>query len=190
MFADLLQACVPNDDTAAVEIWAMDETRLGLQTVRRRRITARGTQPVGTYQHTFSNFYLYGTIAPRTGDAYFVGVPTLSATHVQRFLDHFAAARPHTLHVLLLDNSRTHTTTRLRIPSNVILLFQPPYAPALNPAERVWRALKDALAWQCFVDLATLQARVVSVVESWSSDMLQSLTAYPFILEAINALSL
>jgi hypothetical protein len=144
----------------------MDESRLGLQTIRRRRLTARGIQPVGTYQHAFSNFYLYGTIAPRSGDAYFVGVPTLSTAHFQVFLDMFAAARPHTLNVLLVDNSRTHTAADLRIPPNIKLLFQPPYAPELNPAERVWRALKDALAWQCFVDLAALQARVVTIMEA------------------------
>lgn len=106
------------------------------------------------------------------------------------FLDRFAAARPHTLNVLLVDNSRTHTAVKLRIPRNIVLLFQPPYAPELNPAERVWRALKDALAWQCFTDLAALQTRVVTIVESWSADLLQSLTAYSYILDAMNALSL
>ena len=168
----------------------MDESRLGLQTVRRRRITARGTQPVGTYQHAFKNFYLYGAIAPRTGDAYFLGVPRLSAAQFQVFLDQFAAARPHTLNILLVDHSRTHTAAALRIPANIKLVVQPPYAPELNPTERVWRALKDALAWHCFVDLAALHARVVRVVEGWTAEMLQSLTAYPFIIDAINALSL
>jgi transposase len=189
-FTDQLQTVLPGPPDQAVEVWAMDESRLGLQTIRRRRITARGIQPVGIYQHAFRNFYLYGTIAPRTGDAYFLGVPTLSAAHFQLFLERFAAARPHTLHILLVDNSRTHTATGLRIPSNIKLLFQPPYAPELNPAERVWRALKDALAWQCFTDLPALQARVVTIVESWAADQLQSLTAYAYILDAMHALSL
>lgn len=168
----------------------MDESRLGLQTIRRRRITARGTQPVGTYQHAFSNFYLYGAIAPRSGDGYFLGLPQLNAAHFQMFLDHFAAARPHTLNVLLVDNSRAHTATAIQRPPNVILLFQPPYAPELNPAERVWRALKDALAWQCFADLTALQTQVVRVVEAWTAETLRSLTAYPFIMGALNALAL
>lgn len=59
--------------------------------------------------------------------------------------------------------------------------------PELNPAERVWRALKDALAWQCFPDLAALQTQGVRVVEAWTAPMLQSLMAYPFIMEALNA---
>jgi transposase len=168
----------------------MDESRLGLQTVRRRRITARGTQPIGTYQHAFANFYLYGAIAPRTGDGYFLGLPHLNAAQFQLFVDHFAAARPHTLHVLLIDNSRAHTAADIVLPANVRLLFQPPYAPELNPAERVWRALKDALACQCFTDLPALQAQVVRIVEAWTAEMLQSLTAYPFIIEARNALAL
>ncbi len=172
-----------------IEVWAMDESRRGLQTIRRQRLTARGTQPVGTYQHGFKNFYLYGAIAPRTGDGYFLGLPKLNAAHCQVFLDEFARARPHTLNVLLVDNSRAHTASDLQVPANVILLFQPPYAPELNPAERVWQALKDALAWQCFADVPALQARVVNVVEGWDAAMLRSLTAYPCIMDAITALS-
>ncbi len=167
----------------------MDESRFGLQTIRRRRLTARGTKPVGMLQHRFENFYLYGAIAPRSGDGYFVGLPTLKADHFQIFLAAFARARPDTLNVLLVDNSRCHTAHDVQLPQNVLLLFQPPYAPELNPAERVWEALKDELAWECFPDLSALQARVVELVQAWTTDMLRSLTAYPFIMEAINALA-
>ncbi len=172
-----------------VAIWAMDESRLGLQTVRRRRLTARGTKPVGTCQHRFDNFYLYGAVAPGSGDGYFLGLPKLNADLFQLFLDRFAAARPDSLNVLLVDNSRCHTAHDLQIPLNVRLVFQEPYAPELNPAERVWQALKDELAWQCFADLPALQARVVELVQAWEAPMLQSLTAYPFIMDAVNALS-
>jgi transposase len=172
-----------------VAIWAMDESRLGLQTVRRRRLTARGTKPVGTCQHRFDNFYLYGAIAPSSGDGYFLGLPKLNADVFQLFLERFAAARPDTLNVLLVDNSRCHTAHTLQIPPNVRLVLQEPYAPELNPAERVWQALKDDLAWQCFPDLPALQARVVALVQDWDAAMLQSLTAYPFIMAAVNALS-
>ena len=157
--------------------------------MRRRRLPARGTKPVGTCQHRFENSYLYGAIAPRSGDGYFLGLPTLNADLFQVFLDEFARARPHTLNVLLLDNSRCHTAKNLVVPANVVLVFQEPYAPELNPAERVWQALKDMLAWHCFADLAALQARVVEIVRGWEAELLRSLTAYPSIMAAINALS-
>jgi transposase len=180
---------LPTPAQRPVEVWAMDESRFGLQTIRRRRLTARGTKPVGTIQHRFENFYLYGAIAPRTGDGYFLGLPTLQADLFQVFLDAFARARPDTLNVLLLDNSRCHTSQDLVVPANVVLLFQPPYAPELNPAERVWEALKEELAWACVADLAALQAQVVAIVQTWDAELLRSLTAYPFIMDAINALS-
>jgi transposase len=184
-----LRAVLPADPQRPVQVWAMDESRIGLQTIRRRRITACGTKPVGSFQHCFKNFYLYGAVAPSCGDGYFLGLPQLNAAHFQIFLDAFAGARPHTLNVLLVDNSRAHTACELQVPANVILLFQPPYAPEVNPAERVWEVLKDELAWQCFTDLAALQARVVAIVQQWDAEMLRALTAYPFIMDAINALS-
>jgi hypothetical protein len=78
----------------------MDESRLGLQPIRRRRITACGTKPVGPVQHRFENCYLYGAVAPASGDGYFLGLPKLSADLFQVFLDAFAQAWPDTLNVL------------------------------------------------------------------------------------------
>ena len=186
-FPERLAAKLPTERSKPVEFWAYDESRLGLHTIRRRRITARGTKPVGQLQQRFSNCYLYGAIAPASGDGYFLGMPKCNADHFQRFLDEFAQARPHTLNVLLLDNSRCHTAQDLRIPENVVLLFQEPYAPELNPAERVWEHLKTALAWRCFASLEELQAEIVRLVTDYDAATLHSLTAYPYIMHAFNA---
>ncbi len=186
-FAERLAAKLPVERTKPVELWAYDESRLGLHTIRRRRITARGTKPVGACQQRFVNCYVYGAIAPASGDGFFLGMPKFNADLFQRFLDEFAQARPDTLNVLLLDNSRCHTAQELRIPENIVLLFQEPYAPELNPAERVWAHLKTALAWRCFANLEELQAEIVRVVTAYDAATLQSLTAYPYIMRAINA---
>ena len=186
-FAERLAAKLPVERTKPVELWAYDESRLGLHTIRRRRITARGTKPVGQLQQRFVNCYVYGAIAPASGDGFFLGMPKFNADLFQRFLDEFAQARPDRLNVLLLDNSRCHTAQDLRIPANIVLLFQEPYAPELNPAERVWAHLKTALAWRCFANLEELQAEIVRVVTAYDAATLQSLTAYPYIMRAINA---
>ena len=178
---------MPAERTLPVEVWAYDESRLGLHTIRRRRITARGTKPVGQLQQRFANFYLYGAIAPASGDGFFLGLPNFNADQFQLFLDEFARARPHTLNVLLLDNSRCHTAQEVRLPANIVLLFQAPYAPELNPAERVWEHLKTALAWRCFASLEELQAEIVRLVTDYDTATLQSLTAYPYIMHAIHA---
>ncbi len=166
----------------------MDESRLGLHTVRRRRLTARGTKPVGIHQHRFKNFYVYGAIAPKSGKNLFMVAPLMNTQVFQRFLDEFAKQQKETFNVMLLDNSRTHSAKELVIPANVALLFQPPYAPEVNPAERVWQELKTAMAWRCFETLEALQDRVVERLKGWKNEMLRSLTAYPYIMTALNAL--
>jgi transposase len=172
-----------------VKLWVMDETRLGLHTVRRRRITLRGVKPVGIHQQRFENLYVYGAIAPASGDSLFAIAKTMTSEKFQVFLNQFAEAHAETLNVLLLDNSGTHTAKTLEVPPNVVLLFQEPYAPELNPAERVWRALKDALAWERWWCLADLQDRLLELVGGWTDEMLQSLTSYPYIMAALSAQS-
>ena len=186
-FAERLEAKLPVARDKPVEVWAYDESRLGLHTIRRRRITARGTKPVGQLQQRFVNCYLYGAIAPASGDGFFLGLPKFNADQFQVFLNEFARARPHALTVLLLDNSRSHTAQAQRIPENGVLLFQEPYAPELNPAERVWEHLKTALAWRCFASLEELQAEIVRLVTEYEAETLSSLTAYPYIMHAVNA---
>lgn len=167
----------------------MDEARVGLHTIRRRRITRRGVKPVGVHQHQFKNLYVYGVIAPASGESFFCLAKTMKASKFQAFLDQFATLHPDRLNMVLLDNSLTHKAESLVVPSNVVLLFQPPYAPEVNPAERVWRTLKDALAWKRWECLADLQDYLLELIEGWSDEMLRSLTAYPYIISALSAQS-
>jgi transposase len=89
-------------------------------------------------------------VEPTTGERFFLELPYLNAEGFQIFIDAFAAAFPDSLNLLLLDNSGAHTAQRLMLPANVRLVFLPPHCPELNPIERVWRDLKDALAWLQF----------------------------------------
>jgi transposase len=170
-----------------VRVFSQDESRFGLLTIRRRRLTARGVQPVGAVQHVFEWFYVYGAVEPTTGDRFFLELPYLNAEMFQRFVDAFAQAFPDSLNLLLLDNSGAHTAQRLILPTNVRLVFLPPYCPELNPIERVWRDLKDKVAWQQFVDLNAQQDYLSHLLWAYEATTLQSLTGYPYLAEAIHA---
>jgi hypothetical protein len=169
-------------------VFSQDESRLGLLTVRRRRLTARGVQPVGPVQHIFEWFYVYGAVAPTTGERFFLEWPYLHAETFQLFVDAFAHTFPDSLNILLVDNSGAHTAQRIRWPANVRDVRLPPYCPELNPIERVWRDLKDNLAWQQFPDLDAQQLYVGDLLQSYAAPTLQALTGYAYLVEAINAL--
>jgi transposase len=71
---------------------------------------------------------------------------------------------------------------------NVRLIFLPPYCPELNPIERLWRDLKDYLAWQHFVSVEAQQNYVSQLLQTYDALTLQALTSYTSVVDAINAL--
>lgn len=184
-----LQQAIPSDNIRPIQVFSQDESRFGLLTVRRRRLTARGVQPVGSVQHVFEWFYVYGAVAPTSGASFFLELPYLNADNFQLFLDAFAQAFADSLNILVLDKSGAHTAKGVRWPENVRALFLPPYCPELNPIERLWRDLKDDLAWQLFQDIGKQQDVVAELVLSYQPSILQSLTGYTYLTNAINALS-
>jgi putative transposase len=169
-------------------VFSQDESRFGLRTIRRRCLTARGVQPVGTVQHVFEWFYVYGAVEPTTGHRFFLELPYLNAAMFQLFVDAFAQAFPDSLNILVVDNSGAHTSSQLALPENVRLLFLPPYCPELNPIERVWRDLKDDIAWLQFADLEAQQHYLTLLLQGYEAPTLQALTGYPYLVEAIHAL--
>jgi transposase len=143
---------------------------------------------VGLLQHTFEWFYIYGAVAPTTGERFFLELQYLNTDTFQLFVDAIAQTFPDSLNILLLDNSGAHTAQRIRWPANVQPVWLPPYCPEVNPIERVWRDVKDDLAWQQFVDLAAQQVYVGNLLQAYNESSLQALTGYTYLLAAINAL--
>ena len=161
-----------------------DESRCGLLPIVRHRITARGIQPVLSSAYRFESLYLYGAVEPRTGASFFLELPLLNTEGFQLFLDHFAAAYPTDFHLLLLDNGAFHKARHLHLPANVGLLFFPPYAPELNPIERLWRDLKDWLATSPPTTLDELSTLLMTRLTHYTTAVVRSLTGFPYLLAA------
>lgn len=125
-----------------VRYFCGDESRFGLKTLCSRVITLIGVKPVAPVQWLRDNFWLYGAVAPATGEHFFYEFSHLDTVCFQRFVDQFAAAFPDSLNLLHLDQAGCHTAAELVWPENVILLFQPAHSPELNPMKRLWQDIK------------------------------------------------
>lgn len=165
-------------------VWAQDESRCGLLPIVRRRITARGVQPLLPAGYRFESLYLYGAVEPLTGKSFFLELPLLNTQGFQLFLEHFAATDPTTFHLVLLDNGAFHKAHALHLPQNVALLFFPPYAPELNPIERLWRDLKDWLAHSQPLSLDDLSTLLMTRLHHYSTAVVRSLTSFSYLLTA------
>jgi putative transposase len=104
-------------------------------------------------------------------------------------VDAFAATVPDSVTILLLDNSGAHTAQRIRWPENVRCVWLPPYCPELTPIERLWRDLKDDLAWQQFPTVEAQQDYVGQLLRAYEARMRQSLTGDAYLVDAIKALA-
>jgi len=56
----------------------------------------------------------------------------------------------------VLDNGSFHKSKKLIIPKNIILIFLPPYSPELNPAEKIWRQIKQEFVCKSFENMNEL----------------------------------
>ena len=102
------------------------------------------------------------------------------------FLQEFSQQEPLDLHILQLDNGPLHTKIDLVVPDNVILLFQPPYSPQVNPIERLWKEIKKHLKWKLFDCLEELRASLTKIVDQLTPQEIESVTGWDFIRDALS----
>ena len=108
-------------------------------------------------------------------------LPRCNTDMFQLYLDEFAKQKVRELKIIILDNGAFHKTKRLEIPENIALLFLPPYSPELNPAEKIWRYLKDRIAMKIYKQLSDLQDDLQLIIEQQlPDDRVMSITNNPF----------
>jgi len=144
---------------APVELWAMDEHRVGLKPILRRVWARRGARPVAVVRPRYQWEYVYGFVQPETGRTEWLLLPTVNTEVFTLALAHFAqavGAGPAKQVVLVLDQAGWHQSPRVCVPPGLHLVPLPPYSPELQPAERLWPLTNEPLANRTFATLADL----------------------------------
>lgn len=173
-----------------IRFFCGDETRLGLKTIGGRKITSRGIKPIGQVQWQFQATYLYGIVEPKTGEHFFYEFSHLNTDCFQIFLNLVSEQFSGDLLIIQLDNGAFHKAKRLNVPSNIILLFQPPHCPELNPIEQVWQYLKRRLRWHLPQTLEQLRQHLRERLETLTPEIVQSITGRSSILRALSVAGL
>lgn len=88
--------------------------------------------------------------------------------------------------ILQLDNGGFHKAKWLQVPANIILLFQPPHCPELNPIEQVWQYLKRGLRWSLPTTLEQLRQQLKQRLEALTTEVIASITRRASILNALS----
>jgi transposase len=170
---------------AEVQLWCQDEARVGQKGRGARVRFERGVRPRGAIDQRPASAWIYGAVRPGTDRAFALVLTEVGTAATQAFLDRFAASLPERVHAaLLLDGAGWHTAADLAVPANVSLVFLPPYAPELNPVERIWLHLRQRyLSLRLFADPDDI---IDGCCDAWNRLVAEpgrvaSLTDYPYL---------
>ena len=164
-----------------VEVWAEDETRLGLLPVHRRVWAKQGERPIAVVCPAYKWLYGFGFVRPQTGETYWkLLMPSVSVEVMNLALAEFARdVNPEGKKqiILLLDRAGFHTGKDLEVPQGIALFYLPPYTPELQPAERLWPLLREAVVNKVFTTLSALEEAVVKRCQ-WFSENTKKVQAH------------
>ena len=181
---DALRATHPGK---RLTLWCQDEARVGQKGRVCHRWFTRGQRPPGLCHQRYTWAHLFAAVQPATGQGFALVLPEVSTRAMQIFLDQFAATLEADEHaVMLLDQAGWHGTQALIVPGNVTLVPLPPYAPQLNPIERVWLYLRERhLSHRLFAGYDAIVDACCSAWNQLTSERLRSLTSYPYLQQVI-----
>lgn len=168
-----------------IRYWVQDESRLSLKTWLRRRITKCGIKPVVKTKANRAGYSLYGAVEIKTGEHFFWEGEKMNSKEFEKFLKEFSDENPADFHVVQMDNASFHKAQNLALPDNVMLLYQPPYSPEVNPIEQVWGWLKGKMAGEIFSPVEKLKLRAKEIFTATDNKFFKSIVYRNFIINAL-----
>ena len=128
----------------------MDELSLYFQARLTRVWYPKGQTPVVRVSPQRDHQHFYGALNLNTGQELALSVPELSADTTIHFLEHVLTCLPTHPILLLMDRAPWHKARPVQAfmaqqPRLEVVLF-PPACPDLNPQERVWKLVRQAVS--------------------------------------------
>jgi hypothetical protein len=113
---------------AEIEVWAMDEHRLGLKPIQRRVWAQQGEQPIAAIKWRFQWLWLYEFVHPESGETHWWILPRVNINLFNRvlvdFAQHFGVGKNKRI-ILDLDRALGHTSDQVEVPQGIHLFFLP-----------------------------------------------------------------
>jgi len=148
---------------ATDQILLADEVRLGLGGQVRRVLAPKGVKVGQRLQIEYRWRYLLLGVDPRTGQLRWQWLDRFRQDQLKPVLAEWGLA------AVIWDGAGAHRGKTLReLPTQ--RLFLPPAAPQLNPAERVFAAIRRRVEGRAYPDLAATQAMVDAYLHELAAD--------------------
>lgn len=170
-------------------VLALDEGRFGLKTWLRRRWCPRGVRPPWIVEERYEWLWLYVAVEPTTGRGVFAFLPTVDSGGLEAFLREVHTVFGNEPVGIVLDNASSHRSGQVHWPAGYQPIALPAYSPELDPAEQIFRQMRQDLSNRIFDTQADLETALAEALRPfWEYPLrLQRLTGYPWWTQAIEA---
>jgi transposase len=148
-------------ENSNLPIYFFDESRFGTHSKLGYGWFKTGERTEVKVKLGFKNFYLYGAVNVHTGKDFTLISPHVNTDCMNIWLQQFNRFLNGEEAILIMDGAGWHKSKDLIIPSNLKIVFLPPYSPQLNPVERLWKFIKDN----------TIKNKIFSTVESLTEEI-------------------
>ena len=171
-----------------IELWCEDEHRLGLQPIMRRIYVPEGEQLIANVNWRFEWLWLYGFVHPQSGETYWWILPYVNTEIFNQVLADFASEfdlGKDKRVLLVIDQAGWHISKDLKTPQGIHLSYLPSHSPELQPAERLWPLVDEAIANKSFKTLDDFEDAVFERCQILlkQQDFIRGLTGYHWWIE-------
>lgn len=110
----------------------------------------RGERPKLPLQRIRQYSYVYAAVCPATGDLFSLIMPYSNTGCMQIFMEEFARHRRGKPTLMIMDQAAWHKSESLTRNRSILVKFQPPYSPELNPVEHLWKHIRTNFTYNRF----------------------------------------
>ena len=145
----LVEQLQTNHPNAKIEVWFFDEHRVGLKPILKKVWSPVGKRPQAIVQHQYEWLYVYGFVEPKSGKTLWYLIPRVNTQWMNVVLETFAVeagANEDKVILLVQDRAGWHRSLKVNLPPGIKTEFLPAYSPELQPAERLWSLVDEAIA--------------------------------------------
>jgi transposase len=180
VLVEQLEKKYPN---AKIEVWFFDEHRIGLKPIVKKVWSPIGQRPQAVVQHQYQWLYVYGFVEPKSGKTLWYLIPRVNTQWMNVVLETFATeagADKDKIILLVQDRAGWHRSQKVNLPSGIKTEFLPAYSPELQPAERLWSLVDEAIANENIESIDELEERLSKrcCVLSQMTEEIKNLTDY------------
>ncbi len=161
-----------------------DEGRFGLLGNPRLCWAPTGVRPVVGSRLVRKFSYAFAAVCPHDGVMDSLVLPWVNAQTMSLFLSTVSERHANEFIVMVMDQAGWHIASALQVPTNMRLVLLPPYSPEINPAEHIWRTLReDCVGNTVFANLQVADKALSAGLRSLESspERMQSITGFNWI---------